>query len=312
MKRSSTPVLSSLLIVGLQASTSPALCDQAAVESAEASVKTFEARVGTSNPSYTGQLMYLAGIYQANGMYKEADATFAKAIDSCKSRSDGYLQVPHLMLNWAMALASPHRGERKASDADLKKAEKILQNGLALANALPTSAKERSGFLLDTVNFYRVIESKSHEQERLKAADGYLQALEKKAKLGNAEIIQVACDLIRMSNLYCQAPPPHIMKRIIPVEVVSDNAPDKPNTVKAKNFKTAAAYQLRAIAQYDRLPDTVPSRIEAHRSLIIWYRYFGQAKQADFQTQQLNKLMKTTDKAKLFPEPPQCLGCGMG
>lgn len=312
MKLKSTPVLSSLIICGIAAGNSPAFCNQADVESAEASVKTFEARVGTSNPSYTGQLMYLAGIYQANGMREKADTTFAKAIDSCKTRTDGYLQVPHLMLNWAMALASPLKGEQKASDADLLKAEKILQDGLALANALPTSAKERSSFLLGSVNFYRVIDNKAKEQARLKAADEYLLALEKNPKLGNSEITQVAYDLVQMSNLYCQAPQPHIMKMLPPVNVVSDDSPNKPNTVKLKDFKTAEAYQLRAIAQYDRLPETVPWRVEAHRSLIIWYRHFGQAKQEELQTQELCKLMHTTDRSLLFPQHRPCPGCGMG
>ncbi len=324
MKVKPAPIVSSLILCTLGVfSTFPAHADKAAVQSAEASVKTFETRVGTSNPSYTGQLMYLAGIYQANGMRKEADVTFHKALDSCKQRADGQNEVPGLMLRWAMTLASPYstvnkdnkaaqEEDRKAYETDLPKAEKILLDGLALANALPATSKERISYMLGTVSFYRVLERKPQEQARLKAVEDHLSALGKDEKLNNEEITEVAYNLVKLANLYCQVPPIHAMKMLPPVQVVSDDVPAKSNTVKSKDFKKAEELQLRAIAVYDRLPETVPWRIEAHRALVIWYRHFGQSKQEELQTQQLSKLMHTTDRSKLFPQPPPCPACGMG
>jgi len=330
MKLKSAPLLSSILLCSLATNTPPAPASQADLEAAEASVKKFEMQNNTSNSSYSGQLMYLAGTYLNNGMRKEADAAFNKAIESCKARPDGTKQIPRLMLNWSLCLASPNStvklpanaskeavehaktAQRKQFDDDFPKAEKIMLAGLALANAMPAASSERIDYMLGTVNFYKIMEKKPQEQARTKALDEHLQALENDKKLKSEEITQVAYSLVQMANLYCAGAPTHLLKRMNPEEVVSDDAPDKPNTVKAKDFKIAEAYQLRAIAQYDRLPETVPWRLDAHRSLIIWYRHFGKAKEEEFQTEQLCKLMHTTDRNLLFPQSPPCPGCGMG
>jgi hypothetical protein len=331
MKNKSKPILSSLVVCTLAGAGSPALADKQAIESAEASVKTFESRVGTNNPSYTSQLMYLAGIYQANGRRKEADVTFNKAIHCAKTRTGGESEIPGLMLSWAMTLASHHstidissRATKEEKDKalaaehkiyiteDLKKADNILLDGIALANALPATSKERINFMLGTISYYKMLGRKEQKNERVKILDEHLLALEKNPKLENADITQVAYSLTQLAGLFCTAPPARALRMLPPVKVVSDDSPDSSNTVKLKDFKIAEAYQLRAIAQYDRLPETVPWRIEAHRTLVLWYRHFGQTKQEEFQTQQLSKLMRTTDKNKLFPQPPPCPACGMG
>lgn len=308
MKKSPAKILSSLIAIGLTAGALPARADKAAIESAEASVKTFETRAGTSNPSYTGQLLYLASVYHSNGMNKEADATFSKAVDICKKQPDRKAEIPGMMLSWAMTLVS----RSKAGDAEMTKAEKVLLEGLALANALPAASKERINYLIGTASFYRTAGKKAEEQARLKAADEHLAGLEKTEKLSNEDITTTAASLVQLAAMYTPPIPNHVFRMMPPVQIIADNAPSKPNTIKSKDFKTAEALQLRAIAQYDRLPETVPWRIEAHRKLVLWYRHFGQAKEEEFQTQQLSKLMHTTDRAKLFPQPAPCPACGMG
>jgi hypothetical protein len=115
-----------------------------------------------------------------------------------------------------------------------------------------------------------------------------------------------------MAGLYCPTPSFRAARMMQPMQLISDDAPDKPNTVRQKNFKAAEGYQLRALAQYNRLRDGDPTRTEAQRSIVFWYRMFGQTKQQEFQTQQLSKLLRTTDQDKLFPQPPPCPACGMG
>src|SRR5688572_6699718 len=128
MKIKPTPILSALLLCTVAGNLPPAQADKQAVETAEASVKQFEKSAGTSNPSYVPQLMYLARTYLSNGMAKEADITFNKAVTNCKAQSDGKNKLPGLMLEWAMNLAF------QRSPEDLKKADSLLSEGTALAN----------------------------------------------------------------------------------------------------------------------------------------------------------------------------------
>lgn len=306
MKNKSAKVLTSLFAFGLTAGAVPARADKAAVETAEASVKMFEQRSGTNNSSYTSLLMYLAGVYLANDREKDAEIIYNKAIFNLKSKPDRKAEVPALMLNWAMLLAS-NKGASK------EKAEKALLDGLKLANELPAASKERINFLIGTINFYNVIGKPAEKQARIKAADEHLATLEKNEKLNNEEITNVAANLVKLAEIQTFPMPVMRLRYQPPVfQVVPDNSPDKPNTVRAKEFKSAEAFQLRAIKQYDRLPETVPWRIEAHRKLILWYRSLGQTKQEEFQIQQLGKIMHTTDRDKLFPQPAPCPACGMG
>lgn len=305
MKNKQTKVLTSLLAVGFTAGAIPAHADKAAVETAEASVKMFEKRAGTSNPSYTAQLMYLANVYLGNNRDKDAEITYNKALTVLKSASDRKDDVPGLMLQWAMMLASNKNGPKE-------KAEKVMLDGLQGANELPATSIKRIRYLIGTVNFYNVIGKPAEKQARLKAADEYLATLEKNSKLTNEEITNVAASLVQLAEIYT-FPMPIMRFRQPPImRIVPDGSPDAPNTVREKEFRAAEALQLRAIVQYDRLPETVPWRIEAHRKLILWYRTLGQTKQEEFQTQQLSKLMHTTDRDKLFPQPAPCPACGMG
>ncbi|MBA3855478.1 MAG: hypothetical protein C0507_01095 [Cyanobacteria bacterium PR.3.49] len=306
MKNKPAKVLSSLFAFGIAAGAAPAYADKAAVETAEASVKMFEQRAGTNNPSYVNQLMYLANVYLSNDREKDAEIIYNKALLNLKSKPDRKAEVPRLMLDWAMMLASNKNSQKE-------KAEKVMLDGLQLANELPAASKERINYLIGTINFYNVIGKSDKKQARIKAADEHLASLEKNEKLTNEDITNVAANLVKLAEIQTFPMPVMRFRFQSPVfHVVPDNSPDKPNTVKEREFKSAEGYQLRAIRQYDRLPETVPWRIEAHRKLILWYRSLGQTKQEEFQTQQLSKLMNTTDRDKLFPQPAPCPACGMG
>jgi len=92
----------------------------------------------------------------------------------------------------------------------------------------------------------------------------------------------------------------------------ADAEPPNPLLARQSDFKISEGYELRAIKLFDRLPETNYSRIEAHRRLAKWYRFFNQTKEENFQIQVLSKLLHTTDPTILFPKFDPCYGCGRG
>jgi hypothetical protein len=73
----------------------------------------------------------------------------------------------------------------------------------------------------------------------------------------------------------------------------------------AAEIAKSEGYRLRAIALVDRLADN-DTRIQEHRNLARWYRYYGRSLQESEQTALLIKLMGTDDRAKLFPPETFC------
>lgn len=304
MKVKSVPVLASLLAVGISAGALPARADQEAVTRTKKLVEDFANRQGSIHPSYPAQLHRLALTYLQNGNRKEADETFEKAIQLAQKLPDADKEVTKFTLAYAVNLAS-----RKE---DVKAVEKLIARGKETAKKLPPSSKERIDFLFATAEVYKMLALKSEEDASIKALDEHLKTLENNDKLTNEEITTLAYSLTRLAGLYVPAPRLFALRMMPPAEVIDDNAPAKKGAVRMKDFKVAEGYQMRAIAQYNRLPANVPWRIEAQRSLVLWFRHFGQKKQEEIQTQNLSKLMKTSDPNQLFPAPAPCPACGMG
>ena len=217
--------------------------------------------------------------------------------------------------SYAMSLfqASAKTGINKKTQQMLRdRAKKVMDSGMAIANQFPPASTQRQFYLLGTIEGYKIAGMKAEEQAQIKAVDPNLKALESNNNLPPQEIMQVAMTLVQMSGLYCPAPAFRAARMMQPFQVVPDGSPGKPQTVKASDFKNAEAYQLRALAMYNKLREGDPTRIEAQRAIVHWYHLYGQTKQEEFQTQQLSKLMHTTDRDKLFPQPAPCPACGMG
>lgn len=315
MKSKSARVLTSLMAFGLCTGALPAMADKQAVQQAEKQVSDYAARNGKNNRGYPAQLAYLAGVYIANSMYSEADDAFNKAVELQKSIDSSSAELPGMYTTYAMSLlqASTTKTLPAKTQQELKeRGQKVLLSGLPIANTFPAVSSQRLFYLLGMVEGYRMAGMKKEELAQIAAFDQDLKTLESNANLKPQEIMQVAQILLRMAGLFCPTPAFRAARMMQPMQVVSDDAPEKPGTVKQKNFKAAEGYQLRALAQYNRLRDSDPTRTEAQRSIVFWYRLFGQTKQQEFQTEQLSKLMRTTDKDKLFPQPPPCPACGMG
>jgi hypothetical protein len=315
MRTKSARMLASLIALGLSVGALPAMADKQAVQQAEKQVSDFAAHNGKNSRGYPSQLAYLAGIYIANSMYKEADDAFNKAIDLQKANDSSNSELPNMYTTYAISLlqASADKDVPQKTQPELKdKGQKVLLTGLAVANKFPPASSQKLFYLIGMIDAFRIAGMKKEEQAQIAVVDQELKALESNGKLKPQEIMQVAQVLLRMSGLYCNASVFRAARMAPPKQVVGDNEPDKPNTVKQKNFKSAEAYQLRAMAQYNKLREGDPTRTEMQRNLVYWYRQFGQTKQEEFQTQQLSKLLRTSDRDKLFPQPPPCPACGMG
>lgn len=94
------------------------------------------------------------------------------------------------------------------------------------------------------------------------------------------------------------------------IHIIPDSQVPNAHQMTASAFKKAEEYQLRAIRQFDKTP--LPVRIEAYRELALWYRYYGQTRNAQIQVQILGKLMNTLDGSVLFPKRQSCEACGKG
>lgn len=315
MKNKSARTLASLVALGLSVSALPALAGKQHVEQAERQVRDQEASTGKNNGGYTSQLANLAGVYVENGMYKEADEAFNKAIELQKSIDSLSIEFPGMYIQYAHKLFEAGVTKRLPHDTETQlreRAQKVLLSGLQIANKFPPNSARRLYYQVEMIGLYQSAGLKKEEQAQIVALDEELKAQESNANLKPQEIMEVAQILLTMARRYCPSPAFRAARMMQPMQVVSDDSPEKQGTVKQKNFKSAEAYQLRAMAMYNKLRDGDPTRTEAQRSLVYWYRLFGQAKQQEFQTQQLSKLMRTTDKDKLFPQPPPCPACGMG
>ncbi len=79
-----------------------------------------------------------------------------------------------------------------------------------------------------------------------------------------------------------------------------------------KDSQRGEQLRLQSLALYDKLPQTDPQRIKAHRSIIHWYRMCNKTAEVEHQTQELARLLGTNDPKTPFPAPPPCYGCGLG
>lgn len=324
MKLKSRIALNSILICGLAAAAPADANNPAALRSAEASVRTFEAKGKTDNASYVFQLIGLAHAYVANGRRAEANATFRKAI-AVGSQLNNF-DVPGSMLSWALSLTykpmltqgmtaaqlKEHAVLEAAYEADLPNAEKIVLEGLEMVSKLPVNSESRLNYMIGTIKFYKSLGRTQQVEARLKAVDTILQSLEHDPKLQNADIPRIAEKFMEISRTFCESPANLGFTAMFPKTLATDAEPPNPLLARQSDFKISEGYELRAIKLFDRLPESDYSRIEAHRRLAKWYRFFNQTKEENFQIQVLSKLLHTTDPTILFPKFDPCYGCGRG
>lgn len=316
MKSKSMRVLTSLVALSVSVGNLPAFADKAAVEQAEKQFNDFVKQAGKSNPQYPSSLANLAETYIRNGMQKEADATFKKAIEAQKtSDTPTKSKLPAMYAAYAttlLSLSTETTFPEKTRQNFREQAQKLLQEGQPYADKCAADSIEKLNYGLHTIQAYKMAGMKSEEVSRTAAYDKELKLLEDNEKLGRDGILSVAMMLLRMGQMYAPSPVFRTARMMQEIKIVADNSPTKPGTVKQKDYKAAETYHLRAMAQYNRLPDGDPTRIDAQRNLAFWYQLYGQKQQADYQTKQLSKLLHTTERDKLFPPAPPCPACGMG
>lgn len=316
MKSKSMRVFTSLVALSVSVGNLPAFADKAAVEQAEKRFNDFVKQVGKSNPQYPVFLANLADTYIRNGMQSEADDTFKKAVESQKTKdTPTNSKLPAMYAAYAttlLSLSTETSFPEKTRKNFREHAEKLLQEGQPYADKCAADSIEKLNYGLRAIQGYRMAGMKPEEVSRTAAYDKELKVLEDNDKLGRDGILTVAMMLLRMGQMYAPSPAFRAARMMGEMKIIPDNSPTKPGTVKQKDYKAAETYHLRAMAQYNRLPDGDPTRIDAQRNLAFWFQLYGQKQQADYQTKQLSKLLHTTERDKLFPPAPPCPACGMG
>lgn len=316
MNSKSAKLLTSLLALGVTAGSLPAYADKAAVEIAEKQFNEFIAQQGRDNAQYPIRLANLCSMYARNGMIKEADETFNKAVVAQKATANPKNNpLPNMYSTYALALLTAS-AEKSYSDSlrrELKaKAQQVLHDGQPYANKYPAASLDRLYYGLRAIQGYRMAGMEAEEREATAAYDHELKLLESDINLKRDEYLSLAMMLLRMAQLYAPSPAFRAARIMQPIQVVPDDSPTKPGTIKHKDFKLAEDYHLRALNAYDRLPPADPTRIDAHRNMVFWYHLYGDTKKEEFATKILSDLMHTTDRNTLFPPAPPCPACGMG
>jgi hypothetical protein len=197
-------------------------------------------------------------------------------------------------------------GISKGGERMNNKSSKVINSLVALGvvvSALPAYADETP--LARALKHYEEISKKqgaSIQASQLAKLEKELKALEADEKLDRNGILSTAMIFQRLAQKH--APSLNFRgSRMVPqVQVVADDAPAKDGNIKQKNYNAAEGYRLRAMALYNRLPETDPTRINEQRNLASWFYHYGQKQQEELQTQQLSKLLHTTDRDKLCVE----------
>jgi len=281
-----------ILNLGLLGSLQTAYADDIQAKFFEKDLSEFVAQHGTTSPDYPRRLANLAGIYLKCGMSSKAEETFAKAIESAKTFRNPDLMVPEITQVWASELAV----------YDLQKAKKYLLEGMQAADRMAFGSKVRLDYMYGMIQFYRQYKCTAEEQKQIVLLDEQLKALEKAKGLSEGDIGTLAGILTQMSDLYCMPPP---------ILLNGDESNQTSRPVTKTNYEKAEEYQLRAIAQFDKL--SKERRIAAHISLRRWFEFFGKTAQAESEERKLDAIGNGVDWRELARKKPRpCLGCGMG
>lgn len=239
---------------------------------AEEELRAYEKEHGATVVDFPNRLGDLARVYIINGQIAQAERTISRALDSAKTFRAPELIIPGLMSNYAFEMA-PY---------DKVKARQAATIGLEFANKLPFGSSERLGYLFNLISLFKRLDAPNEANKQIADLDEQLHALEKANGLDERMIESTADTLSQMSTLYCL-----------------------PNKTGSGDFKRAESYQLRAIAQYDKLPKD--KRLMAHVHLQQWYQGFGM----DQKSIEQGNVIKSLNNGKPYVRRV-CHGCGMG
>lgn len=242
------------------------------IQLAEKDLHDFERQHGATNIDYSVQLANLANVYLRNNQMIQAEKTLERSLAAARKLRNPDLVIPDIMSNWAFGMALK----------DKVKAIEAMDRGVASANNLPFGSGNRLGFLFNRIQLYKQIGENIEADKKIADVDDQLRALEQAKGLDDSIIASVAYMLRQMSGLYC--------------------LPSNRNT---GDFKKAEAYQIRAIAQYDKL--SKDKRLLAHAQLQEWYQSFGMKQKSEEQ----GNIIKSLNDGKPYKKHV-CHGCGMG
>lgn len=228
---------------------------------------------GTSDPDYPFRLSNLACVYAKNGQIALAEKTISNVIESAKTFRTPELIIPSILSGYALCLAP----------FDKSRARKAISIGTEYANKRPIGSEDRMQYFFSLINYYKQIGSPGEANKQIADLDEQLRALEKANGLEEQVIESTAYMLQRMSGLFTD-----------------------PNNRNTYNFKRAESYQLRAIAQFDKLPKA--KRIIGHHLLQQWYQSFSMTRKSKEQFD----IVKSLNDGKIYVKHVCHGGCGMG
>jgi len=300
--------------------------DQRDVERAEASVLRTEKTKATNRADYDYSMLHLAGIYLRNDMREKGYATYDKLIKEYQGKPVSEAKLASLKMRWAKELRMQRQVysfpngtsmevQRAALDADFAAHKNDVLKAEALeAEALKTlgtqSPVDHDAALNAFVSKLRFAKANNRPAEAQSVEEQLDKMLAKDEGRANSpeNVRKLARALNDFAGCYVWM---HIRSMEARQLVLDGKSPRQPS-FSEEDEKKAEKLRLRALRQWDRLPESDPDRIAAHREMALFYLMFDRQQEAKVELDKFARAKGTTDLSRLFPKPVPCLGCGMG
>ncbi len=307
-----TPVISVLVALGFAVGIEGKCADPEYVEQQAATLRWYAA---SKDPRYFDQLYEVAGLYHLNGMHEKADQAFQEYLQLWR-------QKPHkksestFMLEWAnwLTTQTPEKPKISASTrhANLLKASQITDEALARSNKIPPTSEEKFKVLFAAAENYKASGDITKQERVVEELDRTLRAMEQENKPSEDRVYFIVERLTQLADFYCPMLRWRQARNQKQIALVPNSAPKGTNGVRAHDFEVSEKYRIRIAALLDKLPPGNDVRIEVQRSLVSWYRTYGQTAKYNAELKKLSCLLGSNDLKVLLPPKRGCEGCGMG
>ncbi len=271
-------------------------------------------------PRQLAELYYSAKLYREKGMRRESDKAFEKLLRLWRQKPQDDSEA-NLMLSWAYSIARERNISNLANDtkgierlrerekvehqADLVKASTLAGEALATVSNLPETSEEKILLMFSAISVYGVAKNGKRKEEVVSSLDKTFGTMEADKSVSPVRADFLANCLNELANVYCPMQDWEQSWTQAPVGLVPDDAPEERLGIRISDFKKAEGYRLRAMAQINKKPSDDRGRIEAQRSLVVWFRLYQQPEQYNVQLQKLSDLVGSKNFGKLFQLGPR-------
>jgi len=250
---------------------------------AEGRVAEFAAKNGKKSAEYARQLLSLSAVYQRAGERKKAQKCYEESLAVAKTLPESKVLLPQIMLLYAGTLCLDRKlpetaqtnkkelaallaREKLAHEKDLDKAEQILSQSLALLDR--DKAVNRTRYLA-CFQYIQLLSKRKKTKEAGLNKDKLNKILaesEKSKDLKDADLYVLAGTLEQLSVFYTG------------YFTSNEDPADSFKKTSKEDYEKGRALRLRALALLDRLPQQNPRRMEAHKVMDRFYKFYGRSK----------------------------------